>query len=99
MTDYFSTEIIRGEMAHARFYPEEIRKQFPMCEYRKYTMSEIINAVIESGFLLKRFDEHPAWTVSGTRENLQSSQSGMLMSKMLPANDTDKWDKEVLYAH
>lgn len=62
VTDYFSTEIIRGEMAHARFYPEEIRKQFPMCEYRKYTMSEIINAVIESGFLLKRFDEHPAWT-------------------------------------
>ena len=99
VTDYFSTEIIRGEMAHARFYPEEIRKQFPMCEYRKYTMSEIINAVIESGFLLKRLTSIRPGPISGTRENLQSSQSGILMSKMLPAKDTDKWDKEVLYAH
>ena len=58
---YFSTEIFEGEMAHARFYPEEIRKQMPKCSYRKYTISEIINSVINSGFTLKRFDEHPAW--------------------------------------
>ena len=45
--------------------PEEIRRQIPLCEYRKYTISEIINAVIESGFTLKRFDEHPAWTDPG----------------------------------
>lgn len=25
-------------------------------------MSEIINSVINSGFMLKKFDEHPAWT-------------------------------------
>lgn len=83
--DYFSTEIIRGEMAHARYYPEEIRKQFPLCEYRKYTMSEIINAVIGSGFLLKRFDEHPAWTdprfpgeftILAVREAAAASASG-----------------------
>jgi len=60
--DYFSTEVFEGEMAHARFYEEEIRKQMPKCSYRKYTISEIINAVIESGFTLQRFDEHPAWT-------------------------------------
>ena len=65
VTSYFSTDIIKGEMAHARFYPEEIRRQIPLCEYRKYTISEIINAVIESGFALKRFDEHPAWTDPG----------------------------------
>lgn len=59
---YFSKDIIKGEMAHARFYPEEIRRQIPLCEYRKYTISEIINACIDSGFILKRFDEHPAWT-------------------------------------
>ena len=58
---YFSTEIFEGEMAHARFYSEEIRKQMPKCSYRKYTISEIINSVINSGFTLKRFDEHPAW--------------------------------------
>lgn len=60
--DYFSTEIIEGEMAHARFYEEEIRQQIPKCHYRKYTISEIINSVINSGFTLKQFDEHPAWT-------------------------------------
>lgn len=60
--DYFSTEVFEGEMAHARFFPDEIRKQMPLCSYRKYTISEIINAVIDSGFILNRFDEHPAWT-------------------------------------
>ena len=59
---YFSTDIVEGEMAHARFFEKEIRDQMPKCSYRKYTMSEIINAVIDSGFVLKRFDEHPAWT-------------------------------------
>ena len=58
---YFSTEIFEGEMAHARFYEDEIRKQFPKCELRKYTISEIINSIIANGFVLERFDEHPAW--------------------------------------
>lgn len=58
---YFSTEVYEGEMAHARFFPEEIRQQMPKCSYRKYTISEIINSVIGEGFTLKRFDEHPAW--------------------------------------
>ncbi len=58
---YFSTDVFEGEMAHARFYPEEIRSQMPNCSYRKYTISEIINGVIDSGFIMQRFDEHPAW--------------------------------------
>ena len=58
---YFSTDIFEGEMAHARFYDEEIRKQIPKCHYRKYTISEIINSIIGSGFTLERFDEHPSW--------------------------------------
>ena len=58
---YFSTDVFEGEMAHARFYDEEIRKQFPKCLYRRYTVSEIINAIIQNGFTLLRFDEHPAW--------------------------------------
>ena len=61
---YFSTEVFEGEMAHARFFDEETRKQMPKCSYRKYTISEIINAIIRSGFALERFDEHPAWTNS-----------------------------------
>ena len=58
---YFSTDIHECEMAYARFYDEEIRKQIPKCRLRKYTVSEIINAVIGSGFTLRRFDEHPSW--------------------------------------
>ncbi len=63
---YFSTEIIEGEMAHARFYSDEIRQQMPLCSYRKYTISEIINAVISNGFILNRFDEHPSWNNENT---------------------------------
>lgn len=58
---YFSTDIFEGEMAHARFYDEEIRKQIPKCHYRKYTISEIINSIIGNGFILQRFDEYPSW--------------------------------------
>lgn len=58
---YFSAEVFEGEMAHARFYAEEIRRGFPKCRYRKYTVSEIINAAVDTGFTLRRFDEHPAW--------------------------------------
>ena len=58
---YFSTEVYEGEMAHARFYDEETRKRIPKCSYRRYTVSEIINSIIRNGFVLKRFDEHPAW--------------------------------------
>ncbi len=59
---YFSTDIFEGEMAHARFYEKEIREQMPLCSYRKYTISEIINSVIKNNFTLQRFDEHPSWT-------------------------------------
>ncbi len=58
---YFSTDVFEGEMAHARFYDEDTRQSFPKCSYRKYTVSEIINAVLAAGFTLRRFDEHPAW--------------------------------------
>ena len=58
---YFSTEIIEAEMAHARFFEENIRSRMPKCSLRKYTVSEIINAIIRSGFTLKQFDEHPSW--------------------------------------
>ena len=60
--DYFSTDVFEGEMAHARFYEEEVRRSFPRCSYRKYTVSEIINGALGAGFTLRRFDEHPAWT-------------------------------------
>ena len=59
--NYFSTDVFEGEMAHARFFDEETRKNMPKCSYRKYTVSEIINSMIRNGFTLKQFDEHPSW--------------------------------------
>lgn len=59
---YFSTDVFEGEMPHARFCDAEARRQFPGCSYRKYTVSEIINAVIRAGFIFQKFDEHPSWT-------------------------------------
>lgn len=38
-----------------------------LCAYRKYTISEIINAVIKKVCNINRFDEHPSWT----NENVQ----------------------------
>lgn len=62
MSDYFSKDIVEGEMPHAKFYDDEIRKQFPKCSLRLYTLGEIINSVINSGFTIKSFEEYPAWT-------------------------------------
>ena len=52
---YFSKEIFEAEMAHARFYQEPMRSRIPKCRYRRYNISEIINAIIDAGFCLKRF--------------------------------------------
>lgn len=59
--NYFTTDVFEGEMAHARFFNDEIRKQIPLCSYRKYTISEIVNAAIHNGFCIKQFDEFPSW--------------------------------------
>jgi SAM-dependent methyltransferase len=60
--DYFNEEIMECEMPHAKFYDEEKRKKFPKCLVRRYTLSEIINSAIKSGFTIKGLEEHPAWT-------------------------------------
>lgn len=76
---YFSKDIFEGEMAHARFYEEEIRAQIPKCSYRKYTISEIINSLIMNGFCLKRFDEHPSWK----NENLPGEFTAIAVKVLL----------------
>lgn len=60
--DYFSDETVEAEMPHASFYPEEERRRFPKCRIRRHTLSEILNAAIGSGLVIRQFDEHPAWT-------------------------------------
>ena len=55
--------VLDGSLAPGTYrrLTEEIRSQIPKCSYRKYTVSEIINGIINAGFILKRFDEHPSW--------------------------------------
>lgn len=62
ISDYFSTEIVECEIAYAKFYDEEKRSRFPKCSIRRYTLSEIINSVINNGFIIRSFEEYPAWT-------------------------------------
>lgn len=58
---YFSTSVFEGEMAHARFFPDEIRGQMPLCTYRKYTLSflsEIAEMDFEEKQDIKQFILH-----------------------------------------
>jgi SAM-dependent methyltransferase len=80
---YFSTDVFEGEMAHARFYEEPVRSRIPKCLYRKYTISEIINAIIAAGFCLKRFDEHPSWE----DEKLPGEFTAVAVRKPQPDDD------------
>ncbi|MDY4140637.1 MAG: class I SAM-dependent methyltransferase [Eubacteriales bacterium] len=72
---YFSTEVFEGEMAHARFFDESVRRQMPRCSYRKHTVSEIINAIIASVFCLQRFDGIPPGRTSGSPASSPPSPS------------------------
>ena len=57
--DYFDTRVHSGSVAYQPFFPEGEQELFPQCLLRFYTISEIINSVIASGFMLKEFLEHP----------------------------------------
>jgi 2-polyprenyl-3-methyl-5-hydroxy-6-metoxy-1,4-benzoquinol methylase len=57
--DYFDGNTHNGNVAYKSFFPENEFEGFPDCELRFYTLSEIINAVINAGFVLKEFNEHP----------------------------------------
>ena len=69
--NYFSEEIFEGEMAHARFFEENVRERMPKCSYRKYTISEIINSVINSGDVYKRQVQYQVRVSAGTNFNVQ----------------------------
>jgi len=59
--DYFDSNIHNGNVAYKSFFPSEEQINFPDCSLRFYTLSEIINSVIKSGFTIKEFNEHPNW--------------------------------------
>lgn len=59
--EYFDTELKSGDVAYKGFFDEQEQTEFPDVSVRLYTLSDIINAVLEAGFTLKRFDEHRGW--------------------------------------
>jgi len=61
MGNYFDDGVHYGDVAYQSFFPEVEQSLFPKCLLRFYTLSEIINAVISAGFMLKEFWEHPGY--------------------------------------
>jgi SAM-dependent methyltransferase len=60
--DYFDTNIYNGDVAYKDFLDKSENEEFPKCSIRLYTISEILNAMIKSGFTIKEFMEEPSWT-------------------------------------
>lgn len=59
--NYFDTEIKNGDVAYKGAFDIDEQKDFPDVSIRLYTLSDIINSVVASGFRLQRFDEHRGW--------------------------------------
>ena len=59
--NYFDCEIHTGSVAYKNYFPQDEQTVFPNCSLRFYTLSEIINAFINEGFIIKEFNEHPNW--------------------------------------
>ena len=59
--DYFDSQLHSVNVAYQSFFPENEQESFPKCLCRFYTISEIINSVIASGFRLIEFNEHKSF--------------------------------------
>lgn len=59
--NYFDTSIRSGDVAYKGYFDEQEQLDFPDTSLRLYTLSEIINALLGAGFIMKRFDEHRGW--------------------------------------
>lgn len=53
---YFDRTVHYGDMPYAKHYLDI--KHYPKCIFREYTMGDIINTVIKSGFQIEQFDEY-----------------------------------------
>ena len=57
--DYFDSKIHVGHVPYKKFFDAERQADFPDCLLRFYTLSEIFNAAINAGFIIREFIEHP----------------------------------------
>jgi 2-polyprenyl-3-methyl-5-hydroxy-6-metoxy-1,4-benzoquinol methylase len=58
---YFDQPLQNGDVAYKQYFDPFAQDQFPDVSIKSHTLSEIINAVILSGFLMKKYEEHPGW--------------------------------------
>lgn len=58
---YFDQELYEEDIAYQTHFDPAEQADFPKVLLRHYTMSEIVNSVIGSGFTLLQLDEHRGW--------------------------------------
>lgn len=58
---YFDKELHNEDISYKQFFNEQEQSDFPDVSLRFYTLSEIINSIISTGFNLHRLDEHRGW--------------------------------------
>lgn len=56
--DYFDSTPFYGNMPYAEYFDNN-EEVYPPCIYREYTLTEIINALLENKFEIERFSEIP----------------------------------------
>lgn len=57
--DYFDKRVHYGHLPYMKYFNKEEQGEFPPCQLRFYTISEIINAVIKSHLCIEEMQEHP----------------------------------------
>lgn len=62
LEDYFDTSIHECDVAYKDLLDNAENEEFPNCSIRLYTISEILNSMIKSGFTIKEFNEDPSWS-------------------------------------
>ncbi|RIW34654.1 methyltransferase domain-containing protein [Bacillus salacetis] len=58
---YFDQPLHTGEVAFKKFFAPSQSEDFPEVLVKPHTLSEILNAVIQSGLTIRQFEEHPGW--------------------------------------
>ena len=80
--DYFDTQVRERQVPFRYQFPEEERDSFPETMIRFYNLSEIINAVISSGFTLVEFVEHPAIYLSWVNDEKAPGEFTIVAEKI-----------------
>ncbi|MDS0527642.1 class I SAM-dependent methyltransferase [Clostridium sp. SHJSY1] len=59
---YIDKELYKGDVENKNYCDKNGQERITFDYLKIYTLSEIINSILQVGFKLKQFDEHPEWT-------------------------------------